>query len=97
MENKHTELPWIFNKAGNDHDQWMIYNELSGKTLAIVFGKANAEFITLACNNHYQLLDALKKVRSIEVAARINNKGIFTRTELSDLNKAIAAATGKEG
>jgi len=76
MENKHIELPWGFDKVGNDYDQWMVYDN-SGKTLATIEGKANAEFITLACNNHHQLLDALKKVRSIEVAARINNKGIF--------------------
>lgn len=28
--------------------------------------EANAEFIVKACNNHYQLLEALKKIRDID-------------------------------
>ena len=65
---KHTELPWEVDKenvhAGQicschgDADTW--YEVWTPNWQNGIDQQANAEFIVKACNNHYQLLDALK-------------------------------------
>lgn len=78
--NKHTELPWSFDKSefrkfkidgathsgiATVHNGWQDTEEMS-KGLSGNEIRSNAEFIVKACNNHYQLLDALKKIRDVD-------------------------------
>lgn len=59
---KHTELPWelardksvIISRKGKD----ILVTSIDTKNEMT----ANAEFIVKACNNHYQLLEALKEL-----------------------------------
>lgn len=56
----HTPLPWTVSIKFNGAE---IYN--GNICIADIYGKnrkANAEFITRACNSHYELLEALKDV-----------------------------------
>jgi len=62
---KHTELP--FHVTGNhainvpNQPDYEDYHVCSGKRCLVdMSSKADAEFIVKACNNHYQMLEALK-------------------------------------
>ncbi len=67
-EQKHTELPWNFYEGA----EYYLIN--SGNITRICVAdikrefanaEANAQFIVKACNSHYELLEALKKAKSI--------------------------------
>jgi len=60
---KHTEVPWKVVSLYNFKDAEDGWDIISKKHNHTVFtdNKANAHFIVKACNNHYELLEALKK------------------------------------
>lgn len=72
---KHSELPWDYIEYSfldSQKDPVFMY-EILGKSGEVVFGeedippsKQDAEFITLACNCHYYLLEALECSRAMD-------------------------------
>ena len=89
---KHTPLPWSFEKhtAGasikGSGKEWIATLQIS--FVDDIEAKANAEFIVRACNSHYDLLEACKKV--------INNWGNLHPKDRQQLRNAVAKAEGKD-
>ena len=67
---KHTQLPWDLEDE-DDSSYTMIGHYDSRGIMASVIcrlhGIDDAEFIILACNAHYDMLDALKKVYDMNI------------------------------
>ncbi|MGR3218615.1 MAG: hypothetical protein ACUZ8H_02205 [Candidatus Anammoxibacter sp.] len=72
----HTDLPWHKNKNYADcihaeHGDMVTdlsYVRVNSKEI----NEANAAFIVKACNNHYQILAALKSVRNCQTMHEMN-------------------------
>ena len=52
MTQQHTRNWYAQNSGPNSHNQAMIADEDTGKTIAIVYGRKDAAFIVKACNAH---------------------------------------------
>ncbi len=97
-ETKHTKLPWISKKCscGGEHcrDFWIIppgrFVQGSG------FSKSDADFLTLACNSHHELLEELKDV--VRQAREIERyRGIVMGSGDIDTDQADAVIAKAEG
>ena len=73
MEAKHTELPWIVDPDDPYafiNVDWggigIIHNEPAEVEPLMVMARANTKFVCLACNAHYDLLEACKDFVHLE-------------------------------
>ena len=62
-----TPGPLVCQKIGNNHDQHMLYDETTGKTVVLaVEGKANAAMLAHAYNHLPKLLEAIHELIDLE-------------------------------
>ncbi len=105
----HSPLPW---RIHNEDGTLFIAPSDKDAVIAEIYGladnpvpAANAEFIKTACNNHYQLLEALKAIKK-ELMDPANNLAMSKRRGdyslsstlifcIEQAGKAIAEASGE--
>ena len=93
----HTKGPWGHDKAGNDADQWLIYDE-NGRTIGLSYhGEDNARAFASAPNLkaiNVELLEALEALAD-EVQGVHPNRNRLTRIAACKAARAaIASAKG---
>jgi hypothetical protein len=93
---KHTKLPWITEGGASDDPdpRWQIVSETEQIILAVTCGgndRANAEFITRACNSHDALVEACSKLANIaEITA-------FCTGTWTEKHRVLAAEYAEQG
>jgi len=93
-DTKHTPIPWVISKVGNNYDEYMIYEEdgpvVGGHTVRghnvcnTVYGEANAAFIVKACNEYDE------HVKAISLAIRTINDTLRHGTTESVLEELVS-------
>ena len=112
QEQKHTATPWSTDTKLNRIDSYKGIPIFKGTAMiakAILFdsatvrpeeSQANAEFIVMSCNNHYQLVEALRKaLDDLDQYQKENEEmsgHISPRTEriIAGIEQALAKAQG---
>lgn len=66
-QTKHKSEKWSFRISRLENEPITVFSTLNGRSICSIIGDtsidiANARFIVQACNSHYELLEALKKV-----------------------------------
>ena len=101
--NKHTPLPWKVYYAKNNGQVILGTGEENGCAVQAHNGsfwrddeeaKNNAEFVIHACNNHYELLEALENLANHDIA-QDKREGVENCIELQNALSAIAKARGE--
>lgn len=98
-EQKHTELPWV---QGKGIFRWHEIKGADGITIVSCSAispydtdEANARLIVKAVNNHYQLLEALRKVASYNRSIRDGNINYRPQDHIDVIESVIANAEGE--
>jgi hypothetical protein len=105
---KHTKLPWkLFYEGSGDY---LIINN-NGEEIAslsrpdahflhtgkgAVINEANAEFIVTACNNHYELLEILRKSKTLAEAiiSKLAMENSSVNLLLAEIDQVLLKAQG---
>ena len=90
MTHKHTPTPWGYNVDAITKTKQTPNGLMQEKICYGVKNTYDAEFITRACNNHYELLEALE-----DLLQAWNGEQVFTFEHWADAEKAIKKAKGE--
>ena len=100
---KHTPLPWKIHSVTDKHHIQIRAKKagtefecspavLGGWDTSAEENEANAQFITRACNSHYELLEALINLVDI---VEVHASHIVRKADMKKAHTAIAKATGE--
>lgn len=91
--NKHTPTPWEYiEKSDNLNSYIIITKTIAGETIAYCGGcgkdrnEANAKFIVKCCNNHYELIKAL---RVAEITLNKESAWFNKAAAINTINEAL--------